>query len=316
MQMNSRDKARSAKIEQAILSYQANTGLLPGLSNSSRTQTLAAQIVDSLRRIEFAYHIRDAKHDPARLDPATEIFDPLRAAVLHNREGRYDEAWWLVFLGTHFGKHSEDRWRLSRDVYGKLGQGGLWDWAAVSRNPLAFRGWFAANESILRGADGISRRFSNHRKFESLNASSSSGTASVLISYVNWVSPPKTHLDIVRECHRSVGQNPHTVFQALYKSMDTVRRFGRLGKFDFLAMLGKLGIAPVAPGSTFLNGASGPLKGARLLFGGNPNSNLSANELETKLVAFGQHTNIGAQAIEDALCNWQKQPGTYTRFRG
>ena len=41
--------------------------------------------------------------------------------------------------------------------------------------------------------------------------------------------------------------------------MDTVQRFGRLGKFDFLTMLGKLGIAPIEPGITFLKGATGPL---------------------------------------------------------
>lgn len=83
-----------------------------------------------------------------------------------------------------------------------------------------------------------------------------------------------------------------------------------------LAMLGKLGIAPIDPGSTFLKGATGPLAGARLLFGGACDANLSERDLEARLVGFGQETGLGAQVLEDAVCNWQKSPSAYVRFRG
>jgi hypothetical protein len=314
--MSPRDKARAQCLVQAVKRYQIQVGSLPGLADSNRLDTLVAQFIDSLRRVEFAHHIRDARHNPARMDPASSTFDPLRAAVLLNRRGETDEAWWLVFLGTHFGKHAVDGWRLTRDVYGKLGQGGLWDWATISHDPSAFRTWLGANEATLRGADGVSRRFSNHRKYESLKASSDKGTATILASYVAWVAPPRTHADLVREIHKAVGQDPQAAFAALYRSMDMVRRFGRLGKFDFLAMLGKLGIAPVEPGSTFLKGATGPLGGARLLFGGKRDATLSERELEEGLVGFGRETGLGAQVLEDALCNWQKCPAAYVRFRG
>lgn len=314
--MSPRDKTRAQQLVQAVTRYQTKVGPLPGLADARHLDAFVAQLIDSLRRVEFAYHIRDASHDPARMDPASDIFDPLRAAVLRNRRGQSDEAWWLVFLGTHFGKHAVDGWRLTRDVYGKLGQVGLWDWATTSRDPSAFRTWLAANEATLRGGDGVSRRFSNHRKYESLKASSDKGTAAILASYVAWIAPPKTHPDMVRELHRSVGQDPQAVFAALYKSMDAVQRFGRLGKFDFLAMLGKLGIAPIDPGSTFLKGATGPLAGARLLFGGACDAKLSELELEARLVGFGHETRLGAQVLEDAVCNWQKSPSAYVRFRG
>jgi hypothetical protein len=314
--MSPRDKARAEHLVQAVTRYQTKAGSLPGLAGGGRLDTLVAQFIDSLRRVEFAHHVRDARHDLRRMDPTSDIFDPLRAAVLSNRRGESDEAWWLVFLGTHFGKHAVDGWRLTRDVYGKLGQGGLWNWASISRDPSAFRTWLAVNEAVLRGMDGVSRRFSNHRKYESLKVSSDKGTATILASYVAWVAPPRTHADIVRELHKATGQNPQVVFAALYRSMDSVQRFGRLGKFDFLAMLGKLGIAPIDPGSTFLKGATGPLAGARLLFGGARDANLSERELEAKLVGFSQESGLGAQVLEDALCNWQKCPGAYVRFRG
>jgi len=54
--------------------------------------------------------------------------------------------------------------------------------------------------------------------------------------------------------------------------MNDVERFGRTAKFDYLTMVGKLGLAAIEPGSTYMQGATGPLKGARLLFGGRATS--------------------------------------------
>ncbi|WP_375458347.1 hypothetical protein [uncultured Enterovirga sp.] len=314
--MSPADKARALALTEAIGQYQEEVGSLPGIAAEGHLETLVAQIIDSLRRIEFVHHIRDARHDPARMDPSSPLFDPLKAAVLRSRRGEADEAWWLVFLATHFGKHITDGWRLARDVYGRLGQGGHWNWAATSQSPAALQSWFVSNEGTLRGSDGVTRRFSNHRQYESLRASSAAGTPRIVASYVAWVSPPRTHSDLVRQLHQSVGQDPQAVFAALYGSMDAVHRFGRLGRFDFLAMLGKLGIAPIDPGSTFLTGATGPLKGARLLYAGSRVADLSARHLDAKLAEFGRQTGLGSQALEDALCNWQKSPGKYARFRG
>lgn len=314
--MSPRDKSRAQKLKDAIVSYQGKEGALPGLAGGQNLVPLVYQLIDSLRRIEFAHYIRDARIHPNRIDPASSLFDPLRAAVLRNRRGETDEAWWLVFLATHFGKHHSDGWRLARDVYGMLGQGGIWDWATISRDPSLFRSWLASNQDTLQGGDGVSRRFSNHRKYETLRVTSPSGTAAVFASYVAWVAPPRKHTDMVRDLHRVVGQDPREVFAALYGSMRPVQRFGRLATFDFLCMLGKLGIAPVEPGSTFLNGATGPLAGARLLFGGTRNAQISASYLEERLIAFGDDIGVGSQVLEDALCNWQKSPAAYVRFRG
>lgn len=309
--MTPRDKARARSLADAMSQYQAARGALPGLASPAHLETLVAQFIDSLRRVEFAHYIRDARHDNARMDPASDMFDPLRAAVMQNRVGKTDEAWWLVFLATHFGKHSQDKWRLVRDVYGKLGQGGFWDWSTVTDDTPKFRKWLVSHQAILKGEDGVTRRFSNHRKYEGLK-----GTPAVIASYVAWIAPFKTHSRLVRELHKKVGQDPQAVFAELYNSMDSVHRFGRLGKFDFLAMLGKLGIAPIDPGSTFLKDATGPLAGARLLFGGEQKAKLAARDLEVQLEALGASLGLGAQVLEDALCNWQKSPATYIRFKG
>lgn len=285
---------------------------LPGLAADEHYDCLARQLVDSRRRIEFIHAIRDGKVDAKRADPTSEIFDPLRAAVFNLRKGNIDEACWLVFLAVHFGKHGKDGWALTRAVYGRLGGPGRWDWKTIISDPKAFQKWLLKNQTSFQ-----KYRFSNHRKYESLRANSPKGTAAVLESYISWVSPPRTHAEMIKQIHLQVGQNPRDVFNYLYKSMDQVLRFGRLGRFDFLAMLGKLGIAPIEPGSAFLwHNATGPKMGARLLFGGSTSAAITAKQLDRDFLKIDEVLDVGMQTLEDAICNWQKAPNHYMYFKG
>lgn len=310
------DRARAARLRDAILEFDAGVQRLPGIHPDGYLDCLVAQLIDSLRRIEFAHWVRDGDHDLRRMEPGSGLFDPLKAAVLYNRRGDADEAFWLVFLATHFGKHEKDGWLLAEAVYGRLGQGGLWNWLHTSGGLSEFRAWVGQNEATLRGGDGVKRRFSNHRKYESLRADSPIGLPAVVESYVNWIAPPRTHQVLVRETHQRVGQNPREVFGDLYLAMDAVIRFGRLGKFDYLAMLGKLGIAPIEPDSAYLREATGPLRGVRLLFEGDSSLSQGDRALDDRLEAFEEHLGVGMQVLEDALCNWQKNPADHIHFRG
>jgi Alpha-glutamyl/putrescinyl thymine pyrophosphorylase clade 3 len=98
--------------------------------------------------------------------------------------------------------------------------------------------------------------------------------------------------------------------------MSEVKRFGRLAKFEYLTMLGKLGLAPLESPSAYLNGATGPLQGARLLFAGDRHAKLSAKTLDSYLIKLDEHVQVGMQVLEDALCNWQKSPDKFRPFRG
>jgi hypothetical protein len=226
------------------------------------------------------------------------------------RRGEVDEAFWLVFLSVHFGKHAKDGWRLARDVYGALG-GTPWTWVRVSDDLAGFRQWLDVHQGTLRN-----RRFSNHRKYQSLSGSSKVGTGATVASYVEWVAPPRTHAQLLRDVHKKVGQDPRAAFDFMFRCMDKVVGFGRLGKFDFLTMLGKLDIAPIAPGSAYLGGATGPLSGARLLFGGDAHAKLNVRELDAQLVELDTCLKVGMQVLEDSLCNWQKSPRKFKSFRG
>jgi hypothetical protein len=94
--------------------------------------------------------------------------------------------------------------------------------------------------------------------------------------------------------------------------MDAVASFGRTARFDYLTMVGKLGLAQIEPGSTYMQGSTGPLQGARLLFG----EAASAAALDAWLVELDGVLDVGMQVLEDALCNWQKSPEKFIPFRG
>jgi hypothetical protein len=113
-------------------------------------------MIASLRRLDYARIISTRQISPDRADPQSQLFDPERAAVHHFRAGRLDEAFWLVFLSTHFGKNLKHGWRMLRDVYSGLGAG-TWTWARVSTNPAAFRAWLLANQWHIRGGFGSHR---------------------------------------------------------------------------------------------------------------------------------------------------------------
>ncbi len=311
--MRPADVERAKELSAKLVAFRDGVRPLPGISEPLPLAVLVEQMIDSLRRVEFAYIVRDGKMDPVRANPASLAFDPLRAAVYWVRRGNADEACWLVFLFVHFGKHTRDGYRLLRDIYGALGEG-RWTWERVQSDPSTFREWLRKNEARLK-SDGVRRRFGNHRKYESLSAISPNGTAAVVASYVAWVGP--SGLDaMIREAHKDVGQDPREVFRYLYNSMSAVARFGRLAKFDFLTMLGKLGIAPIEPDSAYLSEATGPQRGAKLLFGGSRTAKIPASHLEEGLLELDVRLQVGMQVLEDSLCNWQKSPNAYVRFRG
>jgi hypothetical protein len=145
-----------------------------------------------------------------------------------------------------------------------------------------------------------------------LDARSATGTGAVVESYVRWVSPPRSHEQLVAEAIKRSNGDRRASFDDLYRSMHIVVRFGRLARFDYLAMLGKLGLALIQPGSPYLKGSSGPLRGARLLFGREESSAV----LDAWIAELDEHLDVGMQVLEDALCNWQKSPDRFVPFRG
>lgn len=296
----------------ALVRFAADDHPLPGLRDAAHRESFVEQLVESLRRIEYVHLIERKHHGQERGDPSSELFDPLRAAVLAKRRGDFDEACWLVFLAIHCGKNLRCGWRLARLIY--AGGGRSWTWARVSAHPAEFSRWLAGHEAQLR-PDGR-YGFGNHRKYETLDPQSARGTGYVVESYVRWVMVHGGHAGLLRHASDEAGGNPALAFDHLYHGINAVMSFGRMAKFDYLTMLSKLGLAEIEPGIPYMSGATGPVRGARLLFGARGGRPIPVRELDRLTALLGRRLGAGMQAMEDSICNWQKSPGRFRPFRG
>lgn len=296
----------------ALARYEQANGSLPGIVGAGHRAALIEQLVASVRRTMYFEDVRVRPSGPPVADPSDDAFDPLRAAVLQARADNRNEAFWLVFLFVHFGKHRRSGWRLIGDIYGRLGGGALWSWDAVSNDVSGFRQWLDDNVGAIRSLRPR-RGFGNHRKYESLDAWSNGGTGAVVASYVNWVGAAghDAHVAEITSDATTAAER----FEALYGSVGTVHRFGRTAAFDYCATLARLGFVNFGPSSACLVGSTGPVKGAQLLFS-EPGQSLSPAKLEALMIPLRAELDVGFDVLEDALCNWQKSPAKFKPFRG
>jgi len=284
-----------------------NVRMLPGIRNNSALQTLATQFVASLRREEYYKLVQRKAVSERRANPNDEMFDAERAVAYHMQQGDIDEASWLIFLMTYFARPADSGWRRLQDVYGMLGSG-IWTWSRVKIQPKYFFDWIEANRESVGG------KFGSHRKYETLRRESNRGMENAVSSYLAWIGP-SDHRKFFATAVLNSGNNPHVIFDSLYHSM-TVKSFGRLAKFDYLSLIGRYNIAPIDAGLAYLNGATGPLRGARLLFDGRPDGRSSIYNLQRMLDTLDHDISVSMKVMEDALCNWQKSPEKFIHFKG
>lgn len=286
---------------------------LPGVQDTIQRDVYLRQLIDSIRRVRFVRVIAGRDIHPDRADGLSPIFDPIRAALLHYRAGNIDEACWLAFLFVHFGKHPLSGYRYTREFYSALGQRASWTFNAVMADTAGMRKWLDQNEQQLRR--GKSRGFGNHRKYLSLSGSKKNGTGDAFETYARWVQANGKHANLFATALQKSGNSPEEAFEWLYRSMRSVASYGRIGRFDYLTMLGKLGFANIRPGRPYLDASTkGPNKGARLLV--ETSQQLPLAEIEYRVQIVGRHLGVGMQEMEDSLCNWGKNPSVYKYFKG
>ena len=201
---------------------------------------------------------------------------------------------WRGFLAGHFGRASADSPDAKQSAAKLLcafeGHP-FWNWARVSSNQESLRNWLCDHRDRIK-----TLRYGNHRKFESHKPLI---LYEVISSFLRWVmengGSPQSALRI------NTSATPEANFDAMYHSLKGIRRFGRTGAFDLLCLLGNMSILAVQPGSCHLRGSTGPLKGARKLWGPRRPS-----ELSRLADATAKALEIPYDVFEDALCMWQK----------
>lgn len=314
--LNAKYRQLYSDIHEKLDEYEQSHDGLIGINGADNRNAFILQIVDSVRRVNFQRYIQQRAADISINRHATDnYFDPFKSAVLHSINGNLEEACWLIFLATHFGKNKETGWRLLKDFYGAFEANPFWTWQRVATDPGAVSQWLTQNYGRFVN-DGVRRKFGNHRKYESINPSKQRSTDKVIQSYVAWIGAGLSHEAKIDSLAANLDGDRKQLFRKLYNSMHTVLSFGRTGKFDYLTTLSNLGIAPIEADSTYMDGATGPLRGAKLLFYGSRTNLTAANILEKKLTELDSYLGVGMQVLEDSLCNWQKSPSHHVRFTG
>jgi len=291
----------------SLQAHSENVRGLPGIVDDLARETLSMQFVASLRREDYYKRVQEKPIAARRADPNSGSFDAERAVAYHLQNENIEEAAWLLFLMTHFARPATSGWLRLRQVYGRLGEG-IWDWQTVSHNPQGMISWLAENWTSIGG------KFGNHRKYESLRPNSNRSFGEVLLSYLAWIGPAG-HQAFFSTAVQQTGNDPATIFDALYKNMN-VKTFGRLAKFDYLALISRYGVAPIEPGSAYFKGATGPTSGAKLLFTGSRTGPATEIQLQSWVDELDKALGVGMAVMEDALCNWQKSPAAFIHFRG
>ena len=304
------DIPEALRLNDILDQFEADVEPLPGLAAESAREAFVAQLIDSSRRNRYIEHLRTADLSDRVTDPGSPAFNPLMGAIVMARRGDFDEACWMVFLYTQFGRHRRNGWALAARFYGRLGSGERWNWQAVKNDIEGVREWLGANSEAMR-APGAG--FGNHRKYESLQGVGGGATGQTIQTYVDWggESHAAKFAQTTAHCADAAER-----FAALYDSLQTVMRFGRVARFDYLSTLGKLGLADITPDLAYLSSSSGPVQGARIVYGHLTADELRPRQLELRLRALRAALDVPYDVLEDALCNWQKSPTSYVPFRG
>lgn len=219
--------------------------------------------------------------------------DDIIALIQSAREsGDIDEAIWRSFLAAHFGRpsaHGDRQIQSASRFLCAFHTSPFWAWKRVLRNPAALREWlFECAEDLETLA------FGNHRKYESQKPVR---IWSVIDSFVSLAGDYGTPMELF-----SVdADESNDEFDALYRRLCPLKRFGRTGRFDFLVLLLDLGCISAEPTSCYLVGATGPLAGAKLLW-----DESEGRELDRLAAELSERLGVSPIVLEDALCNWQK----------
>ena len=270
---------------------------LPGLAATQDRQDFFGILEICIDRYEQERSIVDHAGDPdEREPPFSDAWDPRRAIVQWDRAGEKEEATWLAFLTTYFGYRDDgDRWQAVRTVYAGFGEGRL-SWETVRTNRRAL------DVCVRHAEEYKTLAFGTFRNLEPHVPDHPNGFLAVVASYLKEVERRGHGSQVAMLSRWSTDR--HLKFHHMVRELREIRRFGRLATFDFLTLLGNLGVFPLEPSTLHLDGSSSALAGARRLCG-KPTGNAAL--LDKECTALAADLGVPLQVVEDALSMWQKR---------
>ena len=260
---------------------------------------LAKQSNDSIRRIDIykTYRLRAIQAAEEKRD----FFHTSNPFVLSQRSDlNVKNKIWLIYLATYFGKSESSGWNLFLR-------------AAFDGNNqfILFEKIEADIEKYFRYLESFdffeNANFSNHRKFTKKALDGEKGFFRSMTYLVE---------NIEDFCNSEKIE-----FHEMYKMAIEIPNFGRLASFDFTSSSVKCGLKVNEPQSMYASHSTGPLQALGLLLRlcNREVTRQSQIELSNHLVQwFNENTDIFmvGQVLEDAICNWQKNPRKYIYYKG
>lgn len=257
-------------------------GDLPGLSDPASLERFVECIQQSL--LDHAA-IRAGQNLPKAVRGPGPTFEPF-AEIKRWATTDWHEAVWLAALATAVGW---DRPESIGQLFNALYQEPPWTSARVANDDAeSMARWIADNAEELHEF----ARFGDHRAYQSHRAGSPTSTGRVVRSLSWWLKASGNEL------------HPDSAdFDRLYRAMDPVVGFGRTARYDFLRLLGLLGLAPLEPSQCFFAGSSGPQRGARRFF---RMADATCLELEARSRHVEAMLGLTPMIFEDVLCQASK----------
>ena len=276
----------STRVKTNKFSFEAVIPLLVeqgAIASSAEMERFVEVLSESIR------HRESVSRRWARIKERHDIISLIYESI---ESEEWNEAVWRSFLAAHFGRASAKGPEQTKSAVRFLcafGEKPFWTWNRVSEAPEALEEWLTEHSDEL-----TMLAYGNHRKYESQKPDLVWSVIESFVSLANDYGSPSQLISIA-------AADSSVVFDDLYRRLRPLRRFGRTGRFDFLVLLLDVGVIAVEPKSCYLRGATGPLKGARRLWG--PNKVVDLDEMAADLA---KQLGVSPIIIEDALCNWQK----------
>ena len=266
-------------------------------------EILALQLIESKEREAEIKKLLDSEIDPEVINPQSDKFDPIQA-IIYLKHSHYEEACWLSFLLIYTNDSEHTDWDFMRKLYSGAGLNvaGSLTWQLLNDQPNMLNQRLETMTLSLAQSQP-KPKFGHHRAYESLNH-----LPIVFSSYIDFINEKGGHRALFKPKDKAIDKIDY--FKVLYSLIrQNIYRFGRLSTYEHLCLLGKLGLAEVEPDSCYIAEASGPKRGAKLLFG-----MLNNEQLDEHAVDLADYLQVGYQQLEAAICHWQKSPERFVKY--
>ena len=267
------------------------------LSQALATQGITLALCDMsrfARLIKYALEARE--RGPRRLpDPRREILHWIEAA---RDSGDRREAVWRSFIAAVFGRLSsrvkDGSAAGAADFLCAFGYSPVWTWERVNSDQAkALREWMDKTPQAALFPHG------DHRPREPLTPDRILAAVRSFIDFARKVNGPE---NVIKAAAPS---SPEHHFALLFDKFRKLHSFKRLGSWDLIDLLLQVKLVLNAePEHCYLEGSTGPLRGARMIWGSKP----SPSELNRASRDLARALRVSCFVLEDALCNFQK-PG-------